>query len=125
MVRLYLLAATLGIALGAVASADASAPADADAALMMSEKPEVIEKVPTVYPGEEPEGAAVADGGAPLPPTDTVENAVGQMLGGLTEEEMDEHSIRRQDQTFTSQQDISVLLGGGGGIGTVLVIRGN
>ena len=105
---------------GAVATADADA--DADAALMMSEKPEVIEKVPTVYPGEGPEGTSVADGGAPPPPVESVENAVGQMLGGLTEEELDEHSIRLQDQTFTSQQDVSVLLGG---TGSVVVIRGN
>ncbi len=94
----------------------------AEAGTAASEKPdvaeEVIEKVPTVYPGEAPE---VADAGE----AESVENAVGQSLGFTEEAAADEHSARRQDQTFTSKQDISVLLGGGGGSGSVVVIRGN
>lgn len=92
----------------------------------MAEKPEVIDKVPTVYPGEVPEEPAVADGAPPPPPLETVDNAVGQSLGRLDDVDLeDEHSIRRQDQTFTSTRDISVLIGGGGGAGAVVVIRGN
>ncbi len=88
-------------------------------------KPEVIDKVPTVYPGEAPEDAAVSDGEAPTAVV-AVDNAVGQALGTPDEIGDDEHSLRRRDQTFTSHRDISVLVGGGGGGGgAVVVIRGN
>ena len=83
----------------------------------MPEKPEVIDKVPTVYPGEVPAAAEA--------PAESVENAVGQTLWEL-EAAGDEHSTRRRDQTFTAGRDVSVLLGGGGGGGgAVVVIRGN
>lgn len=88
--------------------------ADATAA----EKPEVIDKVPAVYPGEVPDDAGEQT------PAESVENAVGQTLGELEMAE-DEHSLRRRDQTFTSSRDVSVLIGGGGGGGSVVVIRGN
>ncbi len=102
----------------------------AEADTTMSEKPEVIAaedvgKIPTVYPGEAPEDVAVADGAAPPPSSVTVENAVGQTLGGTDIETEDEHSVRRREQTFTATRDISVLIGGGGGGGSVVVIRGN
>ena len=99
----------------------------AEAEAGMSEKPEVIDKVPTVYPGEVAEEAGVADGAAAAPiPVQSVENAVGQSLGIVDEEAKDEHSIRREDQTFTATRDISVLIGGGGGGGgSVVIIRGN
>ena len=99
----------------------------AEAEAGMSEKPEVIDKVPTVYPGEVPGDAEVADGAAAVPtPTESVANAVGQSLGKVDDVAEDEHSIRREDQTFTAPRDISVLIGGGGGGGgSVVVIRGN
>ncbi len=87
----------------------------------LSVKPETVDKVPTVFPGEVPAEAEAAG------PSGSVDNAVGQSLGELAveEEEEDEHSIRRRDQTFTSTRDVSVLIGGGGGGGgTIVVIRG-
>lgn len=82
------------------------------------EKPEVIDKIPAVYPGEVPDEAGEQS------PVASVDSAVGEALGemGTTE---DEHSLRRRGQTFTSSRDISVLIGGGGGAGSVVVIRGN
>lgn len=91
----------------------------ADAA--MSEKPESVGKVPTVYPGEGP-ADSVADASQPI---ESVDNAVGQTLWEL-DTAVDEHSSRRQNQTFTGGRDVSVLLGGGGGgTGAVVVIRGS
>ncbi len=89
----------------------------ADAAA--NEKPEVVDKIPAVYPGGVPDEAGEQS------PVASVDSAVGEALGEMTETTEDEHSIRRQGQTFTSSRDVSVLIGGGGGAGSVVVIRGN
>lgn len=93
-------------------------PAEALVAQADAEKPEEIDKVPTVYPGETQDGsgAGVAQGTSPG-------SAVGARLGDLGVA-TDEHSLRRQNQTYTSQRDISVLIGGGAGSGRVVVVRG-
>lgn len=98
--------------------------AGADPADMgMSEKPEEVDKVPTVYPGGV---AGEAEAATNATAAGASSSAVGQVLGELDSgSSEDEHSIRRQEQTFTSERDISVLLGGGGGGGSVVVIRGN
>ena len=100
----------------------ATGQSDPAAGTGMSEKPEVIDKVPTVYPGEIPEETATVTATS----GESVDNAVGQVLGEMDSANTeDEHSIRRRQQTFTSARDVSVLIGGGGGGGSVVVIRGN
>ncbi len=93
--------------------------AQASAGPLIAEKPETVEKVPTAYPGASPDDATAN------PEDHSVANAVGQSLGEMGSLQFDdEHSVRRQDQTFTGARDISVLYGGGGE-GTIIVIRGD